>query len=127
MPDWVWTLIDLDDYVNYLEAPLGTWAARSTASPSAAIATPSLPHRSTSSTRRSPRQRAYEVPATRHVVTRSASRCRARTDPLTDLDAYGFLDPLKGWGGFGFYFLGTTPPATPSTPGTRLRSSIRTP
>ena len=22
-------------------------------------------------------------------------------------DAYGYLDPLKGWGGFGFYFLGS--------------------
>ena len=28
-----------------------------------------------------------------------------QTDPLTGLPAYGYLDPLKGWGGFGFYFL----------------------
>ena len=30
---------------------------------------------------------------------------KGQKDPLTGLDAYGFLDPLKGWGGFGFYFL----------------------
>ena len=28
-----------------------------------------------------------------------------KTDPLTGLPAHGFLDPLKGWGGFGMYFL----------------------
>ena len=25
--------------------------------------------------------------------------------PLTGLAAHGYLDPLKGWGGFGFYFI----------------------
>ena len=30
-----------------------------------------------------------------------------KSDPLTGLEAYGYLDPLKGWGGFGFYFLGS--------------------
>ena len=31
---------------------------------------------------------------------------KGQKDPLTGLDAYGFLDPLKyQWGGFGFYFL----------------------
>ena len=28
-----------------------------------------------------------------------------KTDPLTGLPAHGFWDPLKGWGGFGMYFL----------------------
>jgi multiple sugar transport system substrate-binding protein len=28
-----------------------------------------------------------------------------QTDPLTGLPAHGYLDPLKGWGGFGFYFI----------------------
>ncbi len=32
-------------------------------------------------------------------------KVKGQKDPLTGLDAYGFLDPLKGWGGFGFYFL----------------------
>ncbi len=26
---------------------------------------------------------------------------------LQGMDAYGYLDPVKGWGGFGFYFLGS--------------------
>jgi multiple sugar transport system substrate-binding protein len=26
---------------------------------------------------------------------------------VAGFDAYGYLDPLKGWGGFGFYFLGS--------------------
>jgi multiple sugar transport system substrate-binding protein len=25
MPDWVEELIDMDDYVDYLKAPVGTW------------------------------------------------------------------------------------------------------
>ena len=28
MPDWVKTQIDMDDYVNYLKAPVGTWAGK---------------------------------------------------------------------------------------------------
>ena len=32
-------------------------------------------------------------------------KLKGQKDPLTGLDAFGFLDPLKGWGGFGFYFL----------------------
>ena len=46
---------------------------------------------------------------------------------VTGLAAYGFLDPLKAWGGFGFYFLGTAPPPTPSIPTTRPGCSIPTP
>jgi multiple sugar transport system substrate-binding protein len=30
---------------------------------------------------------------------------KGKSDPTFGGDAYGYLDPLKGWGGFGFYFL----------------------
>jgi multiple sugar transport system substrate-binding protein len=44
------------------------------------------------------------VPTTWQEVN-AISKVKGQTDPLTGLPAYGYLDPLKGWGGFGFYFL----------------------
>jgi multiple sugar transport system substrate-binding protein len=47
-----------------------------------------------------------------------------KTDPLTGSDAHGYLDPLKGWGGFGFYFLENRAAPMPSIPMTRHGCSI---
>ena len=41
------------------------------------------------------------------ITTEISKDVVGKTDPLTGLPAHGFLDPLKGWGGFGFYFLGS--------------------
>jgi multiple sugar transport system substrate-binding protein len=49
-----------------------------------------------------------------------------QTDPLTGLPAYGYLDPLKGWGGFGFYFLGNRATAYVKHPDDRPGCSIPT-
>src|SRR5690606_4993550 len=46
-----------------------------------------------------------EMPTTWQQVNEWSKKIKGQKDPLTGLDAYGFLDPLKGWGGFGFYFL----------------------
>ena len=46
-----------------------------------------------------------EPPTTWQQVNDFTKKVKGQKDPLTGLDAYGFLDPLKGWGGFGFYFL----------------------
>ncbi len=46
----------------------------------------------------------WGVPSTWQQVQAAPSSSRASRS--TGQDAYGFLDPLKGWGGFGFYFLG---------------------
>ena len=46
-----------------------------------------------------------EPPTTWKQVNDFSKKVVGQTDPLTGLPAYGFLDPLKCWGGFGFYFL----------------------
>ena len=46
------------------------------------------------------------APTTWEQVNEQAKFLAGKKDPLTGLDAYGVLDPLKySWGGFGFYFL----------------------
>lgn len=106
MPDWVAKMIDMEDYVGYLQAPVGTWggklyrvtidgdchtfAYRTDYFTDAAI---------TAATGMT------EPPSTWEQVNEFTKKVVGQKDPLTGLPAYGFLDPLKGWGGFGFYFL----------------------
>ena len=103
MPDWVKTQIDMDDYVNYLKAPVGTWGGKT--------------YRITidGDCHTFAYRKDYfgegaisgmaEAPTTWQQVQAASNAVKGQKDPLTGLDAYGFLDPLKGWGGFGFYFL----------------------
>lgn len=108
MPDWVKTQIDFDDLVNYLKPPVGTWngktyritidgdchtyAYRKDYLSDAAISAAT----------------GYSAPLTTwSQVDDFTKKVKGQKDPLTGLEAYGFLDPLKmQWGGFGFYFLG---------------------
>jgi multiple sugar transport system substrate-binding protein len=114
MPDWVRDIVDMDDYVNYLKAPVGTWDGKTyrisvdgdchnfnyrkdyyddadlkAAWEAEGDGTP------------------WEPPALWSTVQKHTKFLAGKTDPLTGLEAYGYLDPLKGWGGFGFYFLGS--------------------
>ncbi|MBI4922744.1 MAG: extracellular solute-binding protein [Devosia nanyangense] len=103
MPDWVKAQIDMDDYVNYLKAPVGTWAGKT--------------YRITidGDCHTFAYRKDYfgdgsisgmaDAPTTWAQVQAVSKAVKGKKDPLTGLDAYGFLDPLKGWGGFGFYFL----------------------
>lgn len=102
MPDWVKTQIEADDLVGYLQPPVGTWdgktyrinidgdchtfAYRKDYFGEGAIGGP-------------------EVPSTWQGVNAVTKAVIGQTDPLTGLAAHGYLDPLKGWGGFGFYFI----------------------
>lgn len=102
MPDWVKTQIEADDLVGYLQPPVGTWdgktyrvtidgdchtfAYRIDYFGEGAIGGP-------------------EVPKTWQQVNAVSKALVGQTDPLTGLPAHGYLDPLKGWGGFGFYFV----------------------
>ena len=108
MPDWVKTQIDMDDYVNYLKAPVGTWAGKTyrisidgdchTTSYRKDFFTDPAITAATGMT---------EVPDTWAKVQAFTKALKGQKDPLTGGDAFGFLDPLKYyWGGFGFYFLG---------------------
>ena len=106
MPDWVKDQIDMDDYVDYLKAPVGTWDGKTYRvsidgdchtyayrkdyfTDDAIVAATGM----------------SEVPTTWEGVNEFSKKVIGQKDPLTGLDAHGFLDPLKGWGGFGFYFL----------------------
>ena len=45
------------------------------------------------------------MPTTWQEINEISKDLIGKEDPLTGLPAHGYLDPLKGWGGFGFYFL----------------------
>ena len=105
MPDWVKEQIDMDDYVNYLKAPVGTWDGKT--------------YRITidGDTHTFAYRKDYfgdgsisgmaDAPTTWSQVNAYSAAVKGKKDPLTGGDAYGFLDPFKiQWGGFGFYFLG---------------------
>ncbi len=103
MPDWVKAQIDMDDYVNYLKAPVGTWAGKTYR-----ITVDGDCH--TFAYRKDyfgdgAISGMKDAPTTWAQVAAYSKAVHGQKDPLTGLDAVGFLDPLKGWGGFGFYFL----------------------
>ncbi|MGI9500865.1 MAG: sugar ABC transporter substrate-binding protein [Geminicoccaceae bacterium] len=112
MPDWVRTLIDMDDYVSYLKAPVGTWDGK-TYRISIDGDCHTFAYRTdyydneefAAAWKEAGGEGDWAPPRTWAVVNAHAKFLKGRTDPLTGLDAHGFLDPLKGWGGFGFYFL----------------------
>jgi multiple sugar transport system substrate-binding protein len=103
MPDWVKTQIDAEDLVNYLKPPVGTWDGKT--------------YRITidGDCHTFAYRKDYfgdgaiggmaDAPTHWEDVDAVSKAVKGQKDPLTGLDAYGFLDPLKGWGGFGFYFL----------------------
>lgn len=106
MPDWVKAQIEADDLVSYLQPPVGTWDGKTyritvdgdahTFAYRKDYFTDSAISGATGMT---------EPPTTWQQVNEFSKKVKGQKDPLTSLDAYGFLDPLKGWGGFGFYFL----------------------
>ncbi|MDB5658450.1 MAG: sugar transporter substrate-binding protein [Cypionkella sp.] len=103
MPDWVKAQIDMDDYVNYLKAPVGTWDGKTYRISidgdchTFAYRTDYFGEGAISGM--------AEPPKTWQEVNAYSKAIVGKTDPLTGQPAIGYLDPLKGWGGFGFYFL----------------------
>ncbi|MDP2739165.1 MAG: extracellular solute-binding protein [Pseudorhodobacter sp.] len=106
MPDWVKVQIDMDDYVGYLKAPVGTWGGK-TYRISIDGDCHSFAYRKDyfSDAAITAATGMTEAPTTWQQVQAFSNAVKGQKDPLTGLDAFGFLDPLKGWGGFGFYFL----------------------
>ncbi|MEM8788685.1 MAG: extracellular solute-binding protein [Pseudomonadota bacterium] len=102
MPDWVRSLIDMDDYVDYLKAPVGTWDGK-TYRISIDGDCHTFAYRKDYFGDGSLTGR--DVPTTWEEVNAASLDLIGKEDPLTGLPAHGYLDPLKGWGGFGFYFL----------------------
>jgi multiple sugar transport system substrate-binding protein len=112
MPEWVAELIDMDDYVDYLKAPVGTWDGK-TYRVSIDGDTHTFAYRKdyyeseelAAAWAEAGNDTPWEQPTTWEAVQAHSKFLAGKTDPLTGLDAHGYLDPLKGWGGFGFYFL----------------------
>ena len=113
MPDWVAEQIDMADYVDYLQAPIGTWdgvtyrisidgdthtyAYRTDYYESEELAAAWATEGDGSD---------WAVPATWEQVNAHSKFLAGKTDPTFGGPAYGMLDPLNYiWGGFGFYFL----------------------
>ncbi len=113
MPEWVKTQIEMDDYVGYLQAPVGTWAGK-TYRISIDGDCHNFNYRTdyfesdelASTWAAEGNEGPWEVPTTWQKVQEVTKFLKGKTDPFGG-DAYGYLDPLKGWGGFGFYFLGS--------------------
>jgi multiple sugar transport system substrate-binding protein len=116
MPDWVATQIDMADYADYLKPPIGTWNG-DTYRISIDGDTHTLAYRTDyydnadfaaawADSEFNTDGIEWAPPKTWEQVNAQSKFLAGKTDPLTGLDAYGIVDPLKYlWGGFGFYFL----------------------
>lgn len=125
MPDWVATQIDMDDYVDYLKPPIGTWDGQ-TYRISVDGDTHTLAYRTDYYTDQTlidawtaeGRTGEWAPPTTWEQVNEQSKFLAGKKDPLTGLDAYGVVDPLNYlWGGFGFYFLEDRAVAYSKVPG----------
>ncbi len=102
MPDWVKDQIDATDLVGYLQPPVGTWDGKSYRITidgdchTFAYRTDYFGEGGIG---------AASAPTFWEDVNEASKALIGKTDPLTGSPAYGFVDPMKGWGGFGFYFL----------------------
>ncbi len=103
MPDWVMDQIEADDLVRYLQPPVGTWDGK-TYRITIDGDCHTFAYRTDYFGDGSVSGRA-EAPKTWQEVNAISKELAGKVDPLTGLPAHGYLDPLKGWGGFGFYFL----------------------
>ena len=122
MPDWVRQQIDMEDLVNYLKPPVGTWDGKQ--------------YRVTidGDTHNFNYRTDYFADAdlakawkdagntTEWAVPRTWQQVQAVTKflkgkKIKGQDAYGYLDAPKPWGGFGFYFLGSRATAYAKYPG----------
>ena len=112
MPDWVKTQIEMDDYVNYLKAPVGTWSGK-TYRISIDGDCHNFNYRTdyfadadlTAAWKAEGHEGDWGVPKTWQKVQEVTKFLKGKK--VAGQDAYGYLDPIKGWGGFGFYFLGS--------------------
>jgi multiple sugar transport system substrate-binding protein len=110
MPDWVKTQIEMDDYVGYLKAPVGTWEGKTYR-----VSIDGDCHNFNYRTdyfadaelakvwKDEKHEGDWAVPTTWQKVQEVSKFLKGKK--IAGQDAYGYLDPLKGWGGFGFYFL----------------------
>jgi multiple sugar transport system substrate-binding protein len=112
MPDWVAKQIEMDDYVGYLKAPVGTWDGK-TYRVSCDGDCHNFNYRSdvfadkglADEWKKAGGAGEWGVPKTWQQVNAATKFLKGKK--LDGKDLYGYLDPTKGWGGFAFYFLGS--------------------
>ncbi|MBN9074620.1 MAG: sugar ABC transporter substrate-binding protein [Rhizobiales bacterium 65-79] len=122
MPDWVKNLIDMDDYVNYLKAPVGTWDGK-LYRVSIDGDTHNFNYRTdyfsdadlAKAWKDAGNKSEWGVPKTWQEVQAVTKFLKGKQ--VKGQDAYGYLDAPKPWGGFGFYFLGSRASAYAKYPG----------
>jgi multiple sugar transport system substrate-binding protein len=110
MPDWVKQQIEMDDYVGYLQAPVGTWDGK-TYRISVDGDCHNFNYRTdvfgSADLAKAWKDEGHEgewgVPNTWQKVQEVTKFLKGKQ--LDGQDLYGYLDAPKGWGGFGFYFL----------------------
>lgn len=93
MPKWVADIIDLDDYVDFLKAPVGTWEGK-TYRVSIDGDVPSMNCRTEYFTdaKITAASGATEVPKTWQQWAEFSGKVKGQADPLTGGPAYGYLD-----------------------------------
>ena len=112
MPDWVKKQIDMDDYVGYLKAPVGTWGGK-TYRISIDGDCHTFNYRTdyfsdadlAAAWKAEGHEGEWAVPKTWQKVQEVTKFLKGKK--VGGQDAYGYLDPTKPWGGFAFYFLGS--------------------
>jgi len=112
MPDWVKKQIDIDDLVNYLKPPVGTWNGKQYR-----VTIDGDTHNFNYRTdifadadlakewKASGATTEWGVPKTWQQVQAVTKFLKGKK--FKGQDVYGYLDAPKPWGGFGFYFLGS--------------------
>jgi multiple sugar transport system substrate-binding protein len=110
MPDWVQKQVDTDDYADYLKPPVGTWNGKTYR-----ITIDGDCHNFNYRTdvfsdkdlgaawKAAGNTTEWGVPKTWAEVNAATKFLKGKK--LKGKDVYGYLDPPKPWGGFGFYFL----------------------
>jgi multiple sugar transport system substrate-binding protein len=112
MPDWVKSLIEMEDYVGYLQAPVGTWDGKTYRISidgdchnfnyrTDVFSDPELAEQ----WKAEGGQGEWGVPRTWQQVQAVTKFLNGKQ--IAGMDAFGYLDAPKAWGGFGFYFLGS--------------------
>jgi multiple sugar transport system substrate-binding protein len=112
MPDWVKKQIDMDDYVGYLKAPVGTWGGKTyriSIDGDCHTFNYRTDYFADADLAKAWKDEGHEgdwaVPKTWQKVQEVTKFLKGKK--IGGQDAYGYLDPTKPWGGFAFYFLGS--------------------
>jgi len=116
VPDWVVKQVEMDDYVGYLKAPVGTWDGKTYRLSidgdchtfcyrTDVFSDKALGDAWKADGGDKAGLAEWGVPKTWQQVQAVTKFLKGKQ--VNGQDAFGYLDAPKAWGGFGFYFLGS--------------------